>query len=359
MPATSPPSKYKSPPDYYSDALAVQGVFSKTIEPMANAPKMSGTKISDSTKPVSNVRSFQAQDNDRSSNPIRQQYIKSPQEKKRPFQDQRAEQSVPEASTHRTFQSSTATDASTYPTGQRVNNWKEEINCANTPYGCCSDGVTIKTQQGCPAPADPGCMGSQYGCCDDGITVKNSTGSNCAPYPPTQSSTQPTTDQTSTSTQPTTDQTSTQPTSTDQTSTSTSTQPTSTDQTSTDQTSTQPTSTSTQPTSTDQTSTQPTSTSTQPVQMVSQSQPVQIQSSVQPNDPYASYTSSQPQPLDTVYLSPPIGKPAVPTCPIPQPCPPCGRCPEPSFDCKKVPNYSNTSNVLPVPILNDFSQFGM
>jgi hypothetical protein len=72
----------------------------------------------------------------------------------------------------------------------------------------------------------------------------------------------------------------------------------------------------------------------------------------QPHDPY---TRSE----ETVYLSPPMGKPAVPTCPTPQPCPPCGRCPEPSFECKKVPNYSSTSNVLPVPVLTDFSQFGM
>jgi hypothetical protein len=49
-----------------------------------------------------------------------------------------------------------------------------------------------------------------------------------------------------------------------------------------------------------------------------------------------------------------------PSCPTPQPCPPCGRCPEPSFDCKKVPNYSSTnSEYLPMPVLSDFSQFGM
>ena len=41
------------------------------------------------------------------------------------------------------------------------------------------------------------------------------------------------------------------------------------------------------------------------------------------------------------------------------PCPACARCPEPSFECKKVPNYSSTSNVLPIPVLTDFSQFGM
>lgn len=42
------------------------------------------------------------------------------------------------------------------------------------------------------------------------------------------------------------------------------------------------------------------------------------------------------------------------------PCPPCGRCPEPSFECKKVPNYNavNSDN-MPIPVLNDFSSFGM
>ena len=41
-------------------------------------------------------------------------------------------------------------------------------------------------------------------------------------------------------------------------------------------------------------------------------------------------------------------------------CPACARCPEPAFDCKKVPNYSAAnSSYLPVPVLNDFSTFGM
>ena len=45
------------------------------------------------------------------------------------------------------------------------------------------------------------------------------------------------------------------------------------------------------------------------------------------------------------------------TCP---PCPACARCPEPAFECKKVPNYSAIDNeYLPMPVLNDFSQFGM
>jgi hypothetical protein len=42
------------------------------------------------------------------------------------------------------------------------------------------------------------------------------------------------------------------------------------------------------------------------------------------------------------------------------PCPACARCPEPSFECKKVPNYNAINNeFLPVPVLNDFSTFGM
>ena len=60
--------------------------------------------------------------------------------------------------------------------------------------------------------------------------------------------------------------------------------------------------------------------------------------------------------------------PSITACPnkngnnngTPPPCPPCARCPEPAFDCKKVPNYNrNNSQYLPVPVLSDFSQFGM
>jgi len=40
------------------------------------------------------------------------------------------------------------------------------------------------------------------------------------------------------------------------------------------------------------------------------------------------------------------------------PCPPCGRCPEPNFECKKVPVYNPNNSLLPMPVLNDFSQFG-
>lgn len=42
------------------------------------------------------------------------------------------------------------------------------------------------------------------------------------------------------------------------------------------------------------------------------------------------------------------------------PCPACARCPEPSFECKKVPNYNAQNNeYLPVPVLSNFSGFGM
>jgi hypothetical protein len=42
------------------------------------------------------------------------------------------------------------------------------------------------------------------------------------------------------------------------------------------------------------------------------------------------------------------------------PCPACSRCPEPAFDCKKVPNYKAfNQDYMPVPVLSDFSGFGM
>ncbi len=42
------------------------------------------------------------------------------------------------------------------------------------------------------------------------------------------------------------------------------------------------------------------------------------------------------------------------------PCPACERCDEPAYDCKLVPNYNAfNSNKMPVPVLSDFSTFGM
>ncbi len=63
----------------------------------------------------------------------------------------------------------------------------------------------------------------------------------------------------------------------------------------------------------------------------------------------------------TVFIPPPIGGGFQKnTAPEPAACPACARCPEPSFDCKKVPNYSSTnSEYLPMPVLSDFSTFGM
>jgi hypothetical protein len=116
------------------------------------------------------------------------------------------------------------------------------------------------------------------------------------------------------------------------------------------------------------------------------------------------YDSSLPQGIpknmiprgqeDLYILKSEIVPPVCPACPTASvcpttgkkekcpPCPACARCPEPSFECKKVPNYSSTGNnsssgsydatgsfnssnktggasYLPVPVLSDFSTFGM
>jgi len=76
---------------------------------------------------------------------------------------------------------------------------------------------------------------------------------------------------------------------------------------------------------------------------------------------------------DLYILKSQIVPPVCPKCPDPivqcpdntdvtkcPPCKPCGRCPEPAFSCKKVPNYSSfNQDFMPVPVLNDFSTFGM
>lgn len=41
------------------------------------------------------------------------------------------------------------------------------------------------------------------------------------------------------------------------------------------------------------------------------------------------------------------------------PCPACARCPQADFECKKVPTYSPSNSYLPVPVLSNFSTFGM
>ena len=71
---------------------------------------------------------------------------------------------------------------------------------------------------------------------------------------------------------------------------------------------------------------------------------------------------------DLYILKSQVVPPVCPACPSatisrqePCPaCPACARCPEPAFECKKVPNYNAIdSNYLPIPVLNDFSTFGM
>jgi hypothetical protein len=283
-------SKYKSPPDYYSDTAAIQGVFSKTIEPMANAPKINGSRLSESSGNMGRSDLNQLKTNHTDSlSKLRQTGYDSSKLQARTQTD-------PQPVHLRSFQSTSAsTNASAYPMGNLIERKPVGSSCTGSQYGCCDDGVTAKNADGtsCPSPAPIGssCTGSQYGCCPDGVTAKNANGSSCAAYPPSGPSVY----------------------------------------------------------------ILPIQPPPPPNPYPPQPPPYQPPYPTQPNDPY---THSE-QPLDTVYLSPPMGKPTVPTCPTPQPCPPCGRCPEPSFDCKKVPNYSSTSNVLPIPVLTDFSQFGM
>jgi hypothetical protein len=59
--------------------------------------------------------------------------------------------------------------------------------------------------------------------------------------------------------------------------------------------------------------------------------------------------------ISSYFSSPPSSSEKCP------PCPSCARCPEPAFDCKKVPNYNSvgSSKYLPMPVMSDFSTFGM
>jgi len=82
-----------------------------------------------------------------------------------------------------------------------------------------------------------------------------------------------------------------------------------------------------------------------------------------------SASSIPPGDEDLYMLKSEMVPPVCPACPVssacprtekPPPCPACARCPEPSFECKKVPNYNAaTGNLLPMPVLSDFSSFGM
>ncbi len=95
------------------------------------------------------------------------------------------------------------------------------------------------------------------------------------------------------------------------------------------------------------------------------------------------YDSSLPQGIsrsqipvgdeDLYILKSQVVPPVCPKCPDPivkssdstdvtkcPPCPPCARCPEPAFSCQKVPNYKGfNQDFMPMPVMNDFSTFGM
>ena len=90
------------------------------------------------------------------------------------------------------------------------------------------------------------------------------------------------------------------------------------------------------------------------------------------DDPYALEGISRSQIAsgdeDKYILKSKIVPPVCPACPntCPKekgecpPCPPCERCPEPDVECKRVPTYKTTkSKNYPMPVLSDFSQFGM
>jgi hypothetical protein len=88
------------------------------------------------------------------------------------------------------------------------------------------------------------------------------------------------------------------------------------------------------------------------------------------NDPYAlegiSRSQIPPGEEDKYILKSKIVPPVCPACPnvCPKekgecpPCPPCERCPNPDVECRKVTNYTKGKK-MPMPILNDFSQFDM
>ena len=181
----------------------------------------------------------------------------------------------------------------------------DPTSCTGTSYGCCPDQLTTKVDSnGSNCASYPPCAGSTFGCCPDGKTSKTDyNGSNCIPPP----SISP-----APSTAPTSCAGSSYGCCPDQL--------------------------------TAKVDSNGSNCATYPSNGMINLQPIRTPE-------LDSYNTS------TVFLSPPKKES---TCPEPQPCPPCARCPEPSFDCKKVPNYSSAnSGHLPVPILNDFSQFGM
>jgi len=426
-------SKYKSPPDYYSDTIAIQGVFSKTIEPMSIAPKLNGSRLSNittngnmgrsadlnqlktnqtnvmgrladlktnqtngtgrladfktnQTNGMGRLADFKTNQTNGTGRLDLTQLKTNETKNSISTKLQEHRQAEPEPVHLRSFQSTSAsTNASDYPIGKRGILNPIGSSCTGTRYGCCDDGVTTKNEDGtsCPVPIGSNCTGSQYGCCDDGVTAKNADGSSC---PSSSSFSVPVGGCAGTQYGCCPDGVTAKyadgsncPSSTPvggcagtqygccpdgvtakNADGSNCPKPNVTSCTGSQYGCCTDGVTAKNADGSNCASYPPSGPSVyilpiQPPPQPNPYPPPYPPYPTQPNDPY----SHSEQPLDTVYLSPPMGKPTVPTCPKPQPCPPCGRCPEPSFDCKKVPNYSSTSNVLPIPVLTDFSQFGM
>lgn len=94
-----------------------------------------------------------------------------------------------------------------------------------------------------------------------------------------------------------------------------------------------------------------------------------------PDDPYAmegvSRSQIPPGQEDQYILKSKIVPPVCPACPTTcptkksecPPCPACEACPEPTVECKRVAKYKRPTKEsktrYPVPVLNDFSQFGI
>ena len=80
---------------------------------------------------------------------------------------------------------------------------------------------------------------------------------------------------------------------------------------------------------------------------------------VDPNNPNSPPPPSMASSLSNYFSSMPTNSTnSAEKCP---PCPSCARCPEPAFECKKVPNYNSvgSSKFLPMPVVSDFSSFGI